>query len=390
MASSVRQPIDEVALARYLATAAPTIPQPFTIKQFGFGQSNPTYQLTSRSVAGVEQHHVLRKKPPGALVSKTAHKVEREHRVLSALRETAGVPVPQTLCLCDDAGVIGTPFYIMEFVNGRIFENFLMPGVAAADRSAMWRHAVGVLAALHAVNYKSIGLETFGRPAGFFARQVATWKAICEAQQVVRDVETGEPVGQLPYMDELLAFFGDPANQPRDQARLVHGDFKIDNLVFAHDKPEVIGVLDWEMSTIGHPLSDLCNLLTKFILANKAEVVAAAGITLTAVAAPSGNQLAVSDPNFLPGRTPGLPSLNDVVSWYAASSGYDPRIGNELAYGMAFTMFRLAAICHGIAARYALRQASSAMAQQNGLQMVPLAEFAWALVLAAKKPKHKL
>ncbi|PHH54631.1 putative acyl-CoA dehydrogenase IBR3 [Ceratocystis fimbriata CBS 114723] len=403
MAGTVRQPIDEAALARYLSTAAPTISQPFTVKQFGFGQSNPTYQLTSLPTApgGKPQHHVLRKKPPGALVSKTAHKVEREYRVLSALsnasrsessRESSapGVPVPKTVCLCEDSSVIGTPFYVMEFVEGRIFEDFLMPDVVAADRAAMWRQAVTVLSALHAVDYKGIGLETFGRPNGFFPRQVATWKAICEAQQKVRDVETGEPVGRLPYMDELLQYFGDPKNQPRDRAGLVHGDFKIDNMMFAREGTEVVGLLDWEMSTIGHPLSDLCNFLTKFILARQSEVAAASGITITKVAGPAGNPLAVSDPAFLPGRTPGLPSLDEIVSWYAASSGYDPRIGNELVYGMAFTIFRLAAICHGIAARYALRQANSAMARQNGLQMVPLAEYAWALVLATKKLTLKL
>ncbi|KAL1894635.1 hypothetical protein Cpir12675_003574 [Ceratocystis pirilliformis] len=403
MAGTVRQPIDKAALACYLSTAAPTISQPFTIKQFGLGQSNPTYQLTSLPTApgGKPQHHVLRKKPPGALVSKTAHKVEREYRVLSALsnasrsessRESSapGVPVPKTVCLCEDSSVIGTPFYVMEFVEGRIFEDFLMPGVVATDRAAMWRQAVTVLSALHAVDYKGIGLETFGRPNGFFQRQVATWKAICEAQQKVRDVETGEPVGRLPYMDELLKYFGDPKNQPRDRAGLVHGDFKIDNMVFALQGTEVVGLLDWEMSTIGHPLSDLCNFLTKFILARQSEVAASSGITITKVASPPGNPLAVSDPAFLPGRTPGLPSLDEIVSWYAASSGYDPRIGNELVYGMAFTIFRLAAICHGIAARYALRQASSAMARQNGLQMVPLAEYAWALVLATKKLTMKI
>ncbi|KKA30761.1 hypothetical protein TD95_002604 [Thielaviopsis punctulata] len=396
MTERVRQPIDEVALARYLSTAVPSIPRPLTITQFGFGQSNPTYLLTHTpaSSSGRPCRYVLRKKPPGALISKTAHKVEREYRVLSALSSLPlrPVPVPTTYCLCEDVSVIGTPFYIMEFLDGRIFEEFLMPSVLEPDvRSAMWKDAVRVMASLHAVDLRTANLETFGKPDGFYKRQVATWSQICAAQARVVDVETGETVGELPHMKELMAYFADPKNQPRDRAGLVHGDFKIDNLVYSHGGPNIIGVLDWEMSTIGHPLSDLCNFLTKFALAGLPDVLTSVGLKLEDIRLLTNNNFAATpDPGFLPGATPGLPTIEDIVQWYAGLSGYDPRIGNELAYGMAFNIFRLAAICHGIAARYAKRQASSAKAKENSEQRYMMAEFAWALVLLAKKDKEKL
>ncbi|KAM4054963.1 phosphotransferase enzyme family protein [Hirsutella rhossiliensis] len=358
MAGKVRQPIDEAAFAKFVTQNVPQIKTPMELKQFGFGQSNPTYLVTGAD----GQRFVMRKKPPGKLLSKTAHKVEREYRIMHAL-EATDVPVPKTHCLCEDESVVGTPFYVMEFLDGRIFEDFAMPGVAAAERSRMWHAAVETLARFHAVDVAGVGLGGFGKPSGFYARQVQTWSAICARQEAVADVETGEKVGRLPHFDETVAFFLKDGLQPRDRATLVHGDYKIDNLVFHKTEPRVIGILDWEMSTVGHPLSDVCNFLTLFY---------------TAKDPATGRH---SSQGFLPGRTPGLPTADEVVAWYAQASGYDPRA--ELAWGMAFSIFKLAAVCQGIAARYAARQASSEQARQYAATRGPLAELAWKLVQEA-------
>ena len=186
---------------------------------------------------------MLRKKPPGRLVSKTAHKVEREYRIITALAAT-DVPVPKTYCLCEDSSVIGTPFYIMSYLDGRIFEDPVIPNALPDQRRAIWADAVRVLARLHRVDPRAIGLEDFGRRSGFYSRQVATWRTICNAQADVRDVETREPVGPLPHFDAMMEFFADESQQPVDRATLIHGDFKIDNIVFHKTEPRVIGILE--------------------------------------------------------------------------------------------------------------------------------------------------
>ena len=185
----------------------------------------------------------MRKKPPGKLVSKTAHKVEREYRILHALEHT-DVAVPKTYALCEDDSVIGTPFYIMEFLDGRIFEDFLMPGLSAEERNALWKEAVYTLARFHAVDPKKVGLEKFGKASGFYNRQINTWNTICQSQEKVADIETGEPVGRLPHFEEIMRFFKNEKLQPKDRTALVHGDYKIDNLVFHKTEPRVIGILE--------------------------------------------------------------------------------------------------------------------------------------------------
>ncbi|EHK15736.1 uncharacterized protein TRIVIDRAFT_214939 [Trichoderma virens Gv29-8] len=365
MAGAVRQPIDEKAFAKFIDENVPVIKTPIDLKQFGFGQSNPTYQITDAT----GKRYVMRKKPPGKLLSKTAHKVEREYRALHAL-ETTDVAVPKTYCLCEDDSVIGTPFYIMEFLDGRIFEDFLMPGVSSADRTALWKEAIQTLARLHAVDVAKVGLDKFGKANGFYSRQTQTWATICTSQSKAVDIETKEPVGQLPHFDELVGFFKDERLQPKDRATLVHGDFKIDNLVFHKTEPRVIGILDWEMSTIGHPLSDVCNFITQFYLAR------------------SPGASAYSDSaQFLPGKTPGLPQPDQILQWYTEISGYDPR--PELSWGAAFNIFKLAGVCQGIAARYAARQASSAKAKMYIGTRVPLANFAWELAQEARDSKAR-
>ncbi|KAL2266602.1 hypothetical protein VTJ83DRAFT_5954 [Remersonia thermophila] len=407
MAGRVRQPIDVRALERWISANVPLIEVPIDVKQFGFGQSNPTYQLT----AADGQKYVLRKKPPGQLVSKTAHKVEREYRIIAALSKT-DVPVPRPYCLCEDPSVIGTPFYIMEFLDGRIFEDPIIPNVLPDHRRAIWADAVRTLAKLHRLDPRSVGLESFGKQGGFYNRQIATWKAICTAQAAVRDVDTREEVGQLPHFDELMAFFSNESHQPADRATLVHGDFKIDNLVFHKTEPRVIGILDWEMSTIGHPLSDISNLMTPYFTARL-----------------DPRRSVSVHPGFLPRATRGLPTPDEITSLYFAvvsapsrpparslsvssssstttaaatttttsssSASLELTLHDnheitladrrrELQWAQAFNIFRLAAICQGIAARYAGRQASSEHARRHAEARNPMAEFAWELVLGLK------
>ncbi|KAI0023402.1 acyl-CoA dehydrogenase family member 11 [Xylariomycetidae sp. FL0641] len=354
MAGQVRHPIDVQALEKYLQHHVPEIQTPVEVKQFGFGQSNPTYQLQSPSGA----RYVLRKKPPGRLLSQAAHKVEREYRIIAALGPT-DVPVPRALCLCEDPAVLGTPFYVMEFLAGRIFEDLTAPGVAPAERTALWREAVRTLARLHRVDVAAAGLAGFGKASGFYDRQVATWAQICGAQARAVDADTGEPVGAIPHFAELLAFFGDRRRQPRDRAALVHGDYKLDNMVFHATEARVVGLLDWEMSTVGHPLSDLANLLNPYY-------------TQTA------ERSFYDSRAFAPGATPGLPTPDQILAWYAETAGWDPR--PEIAWAAAFGVFRAAAITQGIAARVATRQASSAQAKKYADTFKPLGEAAWELV----------
>ncbi|KAJ3947873.1 uncharacterized protein N0V96_002109 [Colletotrichum fioriniae] len=367
MAGRVRHPIDQQALERYIEKNVPQIKTPLEIKQFGFGQSNPTYQLTDAT----NKRFVMRKKPPGKLLSKAAHKVEREHRIIHALEPT-DVPVPKAYCLCEDESVVGTAFYIMEFLDGRILEDPAMPEVASPEeRKALWKAATLTLAKLHRVAPEDVGLQTFGKKSGFYDRQIQTWTTICNSQAAAVDLETGEKVGDLPHFGEMVAFFSDKNRQPKDRGTLIHGDYKIDNLVFHKTEPRVIGILDWEMSTVGHPLSDLCNFLHPYFTASRA-----------------GSGLYAND-GFLPGATPGLPTIEEIVEWYTAEAAQAPAgspVGGgwtpatELSWGAAFSLFRLAGVCQGIAARAAQGQASSEQAKRFAVTRGPLAEFAWELV----------
>jgi aminoglycoside phosphotransferase (APT) family kinase protein len=355
MAGRVRHPIDVKAFEQYISQHVPEIKVPLEVKQFGFGQSNPTYQLTSPD----NKQYVMRKKPPGKLLSKAAHKVEREYRIIAALGPT-DVPVPKAYCLCEDESVVGTPFYVMEFLDGRIFEDLSVPGVSPEERTSLWRAAVYTLAKFHAVDFRKVGLASFGKSDRFYDRQLATWQQICTAQSMAVDVDTKQPVGQIPHFDDLLRFFADKDLQPRDRASLVHGDYKLDNMVFHKTEARVIGILDWEMSTVGHPLSDLANLLMPYY---------------TQAATSSYNR---SGDAFRPGATPGLPTPDMILAWYREAAGWDPR--PEMHWSLAFSVFRSSAICQGIAARYATRQASSAEAQKYAQAFKPLGELAWSLV----------
>jgi aminoglycoside phosphotransferase (APT) family kinase protein len=176
-------------------------------------------------------------------VSKTAHKVEREYRILSALQQT-DVPVPKVYGLCEDDTVVGSPFYIMEFLDGRIFTAPNFPDVTSKERNEMWHDAIRTLAKLHRLNPKEIGLETYGKPTGFYDRQIKTFTILGEAQSKVKDIESGKEVGEVPRMGELVRFFSDKKHQPQDRGVPIHGDYKIDNLVYHKTEPRVIGILE--------------------------------------------------------------------------------------------------------------------------------------------------
>ena len=220
-----------------------------------------------------------------------------------------------------------------------------------------WRVAVQTLAKFHRVDPKSVGLERFGKPTGYYERQIATLSAVSHAQAQVTDVDTKEAVGELPHVSEVLNFFSQKPTQPKDRSTLVHGDYKIDNLVFHKTEPKVIGVLDWEMATVGHPLSDFCNLTSPYFLYGP------------------GHKPAMFQEV---GGEPGLPTRRDCVQWYAEVAGWDPTA--ELSWGDAFFGFRISVIIQGIAARNARRQASSAMAGEYTKLMVPMALYTWKLV----------
>lgn len=369
MAGPVRQPIDLASLERYIDSNVPEIKTPLQLKQFGFGQSNPTYQLTDAT--GTK--FVMRKKPPGQLLSKTAHRVDREYKIIKALGQT-DVPVPKAYCLCQDPSVVGTDFYIMEFLDGRMITEPHFPGIGSQEREEMWHDALRTLAKFHKVDFTKVGLSDFGRHGGFYDRQLKTFGTLSKAQAEAVDVESKVPVGDIPHFHKMVDFFKQKSTQPKDRTTLIHGDYKIDNLVFHKTEPRVIGILDWEMATIGHPLSDLVNVTSPWLWVGNKNI----GFGHT-------KDSSTIEP-FAAGVTPGLPTLERAVQWYAEASGYEPKL--ELDWGNAFGAFRGAIIMQGIAARYARRQASGTTAANYAAQMAPYGEWANSLVEKLKKTSN--
>ncbi|GLA97777.1 acyl-CoA dehydrogenase member 10 [Aspergillus tubingensis] len=308
MSNAPQQPIDLHALEKYFARVLPIIRAPLKYdgltgiaRQFEGGQSNPTYKITDSG--GVP--YVLRKKPPGKLLSRAVHQIEREYRVLSALQNT-NVPVPRTYCLYEDDDILGTPFYVMQFLDGRIFTDSTMPG------------------------------------------------------EKVEDPLTRAPIGELPQLAEIIEFFSRHDLRPRDRHAMVHGDYKIDNLIFHPTESRVIAVLDWEMSTLGHPLSDFCNLTHPYFWSLLNQDVA----------------------GFRSGKVLGLPSRAQCVQWYAEAAGWDPE--PDLSWGDAFFAFRTTVILQSVAARHVQRQTSSPDSAKYASKVKPAAKDAWELVRKAK------
>ncbi|KAI7902361.1 kinase-like domain-containing protein [Cokeromyces recurvatus] len=338
-------------LEAYLLEHVSSFKAPLSISQFQFGQSNPTYLLKD----GNQQQYVLRKKPPGTLLSSTAHAIEREYRILYALGTQTDVPVPKVYVLCEDCDVIGTAFYVMEFLKGRIFEDCRMLDLPFEERKALWYSAIETLAKLHRVNFKAIGLEKYGRSSGFYDRQMKSLSKVSQAQGAVQDQDTKEVVGSIPRLNDMFQWF--KRNQVKDQATIVHGDFKIDNLIFHPTDSRVIGVLDWELSTIGHPLSDLSNLLQPFYI-------------------PEGNNML----GFKDSKEPlPVPGADELMAHYCSILQQPYPIENWL-FAVAFSFFRLSVILQGIAARVARKQASSAQAKSYAARFKPVAKLALDIV----------
>lgn len=284
---------------------------PVTARKFDVGQSNPTYLLRAGS-----GDYVLRRKPEGVLL-KSAHAVDREFRVQRALAGS-GVPVPRMLALCEDDSVIGSMFYVMDHVEGRSFVDPGMPGVSASDRSAILEEMARVLAAIHAVDLAAVGLEDYGPPGNYYERQLARWTKQYRATQT----------GEIAAMEALIDWLG--AHMPPDdgQRTLVHGDYRIDNMLFAQDGPECLAVLDWELSTLGHPYADLAGVIMQWQLPPGTEGRGLAGLDRAAL---------------------GLPSDEAFVARYCALRGIEGITG--FGYYVAFAFFRMAAILQGVKKR---------------------------------------
>ena len=311
-----------------------------SIGQFNAGQSNPTYVIESNEGF----RYVVRKKPPGKLLP-SAHAVDREYKVQKALYET-DVPVAKMYLYCEDEEVIGTPFYLMEYLEGRVFENTSLPGHDSEDRKAIYNSMNETLAALHRVKPEEVGLENFGRPGSYFVRQLKRWSQQWELSKQ-------QDIPEMPLLIEWLS-----KNIPEsDETTIVHGDYRLGNLIYDLKKPKVIAVLDWELSTLGHPLADL------------------------------GYNLMLHEENFdvrvgyslknLDLDSLGIPTKDYLVKTYCEM--LDRKIINPNFY-IAFSMFRNVAILEGVLARGRAGNAASSSAEEKGALSKPLAKIAWDLV----------
>ena len=328
-------PIDVAAVARWMA-AQPGGPEgPVTLSRFKGGQSNPTYRLDTPG-----KSYVLRRQPFGKLLP-SAHAVDREYRVIAALHPT-GFPVPAPFGLCDAPEVIGAKFYVMELVEGRSFWDGSLPGKSPGERRATYHALVDTLAALHNTDYVAAGLGDYGRPGNYFERQVGRWTKQYRASETE----------YMPEVEALIEWL--PRTLP-EQARtsIVHGDFRIDNMIFANDAPRVLAVLDWELSTLGDPLADFTYVLMSW------------------VTEPEGR----SGVKGLTGPETGIPTIDEMVARYCAATGRDGL--PDLNWYFAYNLFRLTGIVQGIKKRIVDGTASSAQAAETAARFGGLAAAAW-------------
>jgi len=335
---------DEEALARYLTNKLEGFAGDLTVEQFGQGQSNPTFLLGSG-----DREWVLRKKPPGKLLP-SAHAVDREYRVIRALQDT-DVPVPEACLLCEDDTVIGTPFYVMKRAEGRIFRNPSMPEVSSSDeRSAIFEAMNENLAKLHRVDLKAVGLEDFGKSGNYMSRQVDRWTRQYEASKT----------DEIESMESLIRWLNE--NIPDDETTtIVHGDYRLENMVIHPTEPRVIAILDWELCTLGHPLADLAyNCMLYHFPAGSGTNLGLGGLDLQAL---------------------GIPSEADYVDAYCRRMGRGP-IPNWRFF-LAFSIFRVAAIVQGVYKRGLDGIASSAKAESFGIYVKFLSDTGWQIASSA-------
>jgi len=338
-----RYRFDVARLEAFLAGRIEGFGGPLAVTQFKGGQSNPTFLLDTPGA-----RYAMRSKPaPAAKLLPSAHAVDREYRVITALG-TAGLPVPRTYCLCEDEALIGRAFYVMEFVEGRVLWEQSLPGMTPRERAAIYDEMNRVMAALHSVDYWAIGLEGFGKPGNYFQRQIDRWSKQYRASET-------DPI---PEMDRLIAWLPG-AIPPGDETVIVHGDYRLDNLVFHPAEPRILAILDWELSTLGHPLADFSyHCMSWHIPPEKFRGIA--GLDLAAL---------------------GIPSEAEYVAAYCRRTGR-PGIGHWEFY-LAYNMFRLAAILQGIMKRALDGTAASTEALDAGKRARPMAELGWKYAQAA-------
>ncbi len=328
---------DAARLEDYMRAHVPGFAGPVVVSQFKGGQSNPTYLVETPA-----RRYVLRRKPPGKLLP-SAHAVDREHRIISALY-AQNFPVPEPVLYCADESVVGTPFFVMAHVDGRVFWEPQMPGCDPAERARVYDTMNAAIARLHGFEPAAIGLGDYGRGENYVARQVDRWSKQYRASETQK----------IEEMENLIAWL--PVRLPPPQPpRIVHGDYRLDNMILTRDAPKISAVLDWELSTLGDPLADFSyHLMTWHMPPSDAGTGSLLGFDLAAL---------------------GIPSLESYVDAYVARTGLDPR--PHLPVYFAYNFFRLAAILQGIAGRVRDGTATSAYAAAKGAQVQPLAARAW-------------
>lgn len=325
--------LDVSRLTGYLETHVAGFGGPIRIEKFAHGQSNPTFRIDTPSGA-----LVLRRKPPGVLLE-SAHAVDREFRVMSALAAT-DVPVPEMLHLCTDDSVIGSWFYIMEYVEGRVLSDPALAGFSTAQRAHIYDEANRVLAAIHTLDIDAVGLSDFGKAGNYYERQVSRWTKQYRASSTRR----------IEAMEKLIAWL--PEHIPADDGRvaLIHGDYRLDNLLFAPDTLDAVAVVDWELSTLGHPIADLAYLCMQRRMETDLAIPGIRGLDLEAL---------------------GIPSEQDFLASYCRRTGFDDV--EPWPFYLACSFFRLAAICQGVLKRALDGNASNERATELGTMVEPLA-----------------
>ncbi|MDR2991030.1 MAG: phosphotransferase [Burkholderiaceae bacterium] len=336
---------DTDALQAWLKAHLDGFQGPLRVEQFKGGQSNPTYKLITPAST-----YVMRAKPgPAAKLLPSAHAIEREYTVMSALAGT-DVPVARMYTLCEDEAVIGRAFYVMAFIEGRVLWDQTLPGMARAERSAIYDELNRVIAALHAVDYKARGLEGYGKPGNYFERQIGRWSKQYQASIT-------QPIAEMDRLIEWLPAHIPAAAKSGNLTSIVHGDYRLDNVIFHPTEPRVLAVLDWELSTLGHPLADFSYHCMAWHI-DPGQFRGIGGVDLKAL---------------------GIPEEQDYVRRYCERTGFatPEQLAPDWNFYLAYNMFRIAAILQGIAKRVEAGTASSAQAKTSGAGARPMAELAW-------------
>lgn len=336
--------IDTDALAAYLRQHVEGFAGQLQLERFSGGQSNPTYKLSAGG-----QHYVLRTKPaPASLLLPSAHAIDREFRVMDALSRV-GFPVAKQYALCLDESVIGRSFYVMQFIEGRVLWDQSLPGMSPSERAAIYDEMNRVIALLHRVDYQAIGLESYGKPGNYFARQIDRWTRQYKAAETEH----------IPAMESLIEWL--PLHIPDgDMTTIVHGDYRLDNMIFHPTEPRILAVLDWELSTLGHPLADFSYHCMSWHIA-PGVYRGIAGLDLESL---------------------GIPNEKDYIARYSERTGISIR-AEDFRFYLAYNLFRMAGILQGIMKRYQDGTAASEEALRNAQATKPMAALGWAYASGA-------